>query len=305
MEYIDYREFKLNNSIVCLGKFDGLHIGHQKLIKCAEEIKKDDLQTVIFSFQMDPRLLSGNENVKFIYTKEEKHKLMETYGVDYFISYPFDEAMFGMEAETFVKEILVEQLGVKHIVVGTDFRFGYKRKGDVELLKKLSDVYGYEVMAVEKVSYEGDIVSSTRIRECIENGEIELANAMLGMPYTIMGEVLHGRKLGRTLGMPTANMVPADEKILPPNGVYASRTWIGDKAYYGISNVGVKPTVGAEENKLIETFIFDFAGDLYGQWLKVELYTFERPEQKFSSIEELKHCMEQDTLFGKKYFRLI
>lgn len=303
MKYLDYSEFKLKNSAVCLGKFDGFHIGHRELIDYAVSMKERGMQAVIFTFSVSPRLFQDIEGFSLIYTEEEKKEILEAAGVDVMISYPFDQMMFSMEPERFIEEVLVGKLDARMVIVGKDFHFGHNRSGDITLLERLSEKYGYEVKAFDKVTYEDEVVSSTRIRTCIQEGRMEEANRMLGRPYFIMGEVLHGRKIGRTLGMPTINMVPQAVKLLPPNGVYASRTWIDGREMEGISNVGIKPTVGAEESRLIETFIFNYSGDLYGKVLKVDLYEFERPEQKFASLEQLKHRMELDTAFGKEYFR--
>jgi len=303
LKYINYSDFKLKNSAVCLGKFDGFHIGHRELIDYAVSMKNNGYKAVIFSFLMNPRLLKNTEEFSLIYTEEEKKLIIKDAGADVLISYPFDIPMFSMEPECFIQKILVEQLDAKIVIVGKDYRFGHNRTGNVALLQELSSKYGYEVKTLDKVTYKDEVVSSTRIRACIKDGKMEEANLMLGMPYCIVGEVLHGRKLGRTLGMPTTNIVPDDVKLLPPNGVYASRTWLNGVAYNGISNIGVKPTVGAEKKRLIETFIFDYSGNLYGKKLKVDLYAFERCEQKFDSIEELKAQMELDTEFAKGYFK--
>ena len=302
MRYIDYSNFKLKNSAVCLGKFDGIHIGHRELINYAVSMKKNGLKAVVFSFLMNPRMLKNTEDFSLIYTEDEKKIILKDAGTDILVSYPFNRAMFSMEPECFVKNILIDKLDTKILIVGKDFRFGHNRSGDVALLRQLSSKYGYELKTFDKVMYNDEVVSSTRIRTCINEGSIEEANEMLGVPYCIVGEVLHGRKLGRTLGMPTINIVPKEVKLLPPNGVYASKTWIDGCAHYGISNIGVKPTVGAEKRRLIETFIFDFSGNLYGRKLKVDLFAFERPEQKFASVEELKNQMEHDTVFARNFF---
>ncbi|MDK2809127.1 MAG: riboflavin kinase / adenylyltransferase [Clostridiales bacterium] len=304
MKYIDYSDFKLEKSAVCLGKFDGVHIGHRELIRAAVERKKQGLRAVIFTFLMNPRVLNGDKELRLIYTEEEKRQIMEEAGADVLVSYPFDQAMFSMEPERFVSDVLLEKMDTKVLIVGRDFHFGHNRTGDVILLEKLSKQYGFELITFDKVMYEGVAVSSTRIRHAIAEGSMEKVNQMLGKPYRIMGEVIHGRKLGRTLGIPTINMLPEEVKLLPPNGVYASKIWIQGVAFYGISNIGVKPTVGAEKRRLMETYIFDYSGDLYGEYLKVDLYQFERPEVKFDSIEELKVQMLKDEQYGRAYFKM-
>ena len=206
-----------------------------------------------------------------------------------------------MEAEDFVREILVNRLHAKSIVVGKDFHFGYKRGGDATLLLWLQKKYGFQVEVVEKEQYKGRDISSTYVKEALEAGNMELVNDLLGYRYFISGEVLHGRRIGRTLGMPTTNLVPSTKKLLPPNGVYLSRTRIGEQAYYGVTNIGYKPTIG-ETFRGVETYLFDFDGDLYGENIDVELWKFKRPEMKFDSVEHLKNQMQADIAFGKEYF---
>lgn len=302
MQYINHTEFKLKDTVVSLGKFDGLHQGHRKLFEAIQKEQKNGLTGVVFSFLLPPGTFLENKEVNLIYTEEEKKTLLEAMGMDVLVSYPFDRVSLSMEPENFVRDILVEKLDARVIVVGSDFRFGHNRRGDVRLLEELSLKYGYQLQVFEKVTMEGDIVSSTRIRNELSKGNMELAARLLGEPYNITGEVVHGRKLGRTIGMPTINMALPKEKLLPPNGVYASITEIDGKEYQGVTNIGVKPTVGAEEQRLAETYIFDYRGNLYGRVLKVSLYAYERPEKKFASVEELKQQMERDKEFGKGYF---
>jgi riboflavin kinase/FMN adenylyltransferase len=305
MKYINTTNFHLKNSAVSLGKFDGLHRGHRLLFQRILEEQKEGLLGVVFSFLLPPGRFLSNQEVQLIYTEEEKKRLLKEMGMDVLVSYPFDRESLSMEPEDFIREILIKKLDAKVISVGSDFHFGHNRGGDVEFLEARAKKYGYQLEVFEKLTSDGEIISSTRIRAALAEGNMEEASKLLGAPYSITGEVIHGRKLGRTFGMPTINMRLPKEKILPPNGVYASITEIDGKSYYGISNIGVKPTVGAEENRLAETFIFDYSGDLYGQVLKVSLYTFERPELKFASLEELKAQMEADSRFGRDYFTKI
>lgn len=303
MDYINYTEFQLKNSAVSLGKFDGLHRGHRKLFDCILEEQKNGRNSVVFSFLFPPGNLLNDKEVSLIYTEEEKKELLHHMGMDVLVSYPFSKESLSMEPEDFIREILAEKLDAKLIAVGSDFRFGHNRRGDVALLEEKAEEYGYYLQVFDKVALEGGIVSSTRIRKEIARGEMESAARLLGAPYSILGKVIHGRRLGRTIGMPTINMALPKEKLLPPNGVYASLTEIDGAFYPGVSNVGFKPTVGAEKEKLVETYIFDYSGDLYGRTLKVSLCAFERPEEKFPSIEELKTQMEQDICFGRNYFK--
>ncbi|MDF2541613.1 MAG: hypothetical protein K0S47_1331 [Herbinix sp.] len=305
MKYISGEtNFEFHNSAVTLGKFDGLHLGHQHLISHITASKKNGLTAIMLSF-VSPRLEESSEKeFELIYTEEEKVKKAQDCGVDVLISYPFTNEIKYMEPEDFIKDILVKQLDSKLIVVGSDFRFGFQRRGDVHYLRDFAKKYGFEVVVCEKRTWKEHIISSSTIRTELRLGHMEEANSMLGQPYTIQGEVLHGRKIGRTLGMPTTNILPRAYKLLPPNGVYASYTIIDGVSYAGVTNIGYKPTVGAEEQKGVETYIFDFDGDLYGKIIEVQLITYERPELKFGSLEELKSRMEEDITITRAYFNL-
>lgn len=306
MRYIEETtDFQLHNSVVTLGKFDGLHIGHQMLINHVIELKNQGYQSVMFTFSLHPYNLFSEKEVSLIYTNQEKLSKLQKQGLDVLIAYPFTKETASLEPEEFIREVLVKKVDAKVIVVGKDFCFGKNRSGNVDLLKKYEKMYGYKVYAYEKVEYDGAVVGSTRIREELAKGNLEEVNYMLSKPYSIRETVIHGRKLGRTLGMPTINMVPPANKLLPPNGVYASTVEIDGKEYYSVSNIGLKPTVGDETRTGIETFIFDYEGDLYGRELEVSLYQFQRPETKFSSVEELKGQMEQDIVNAKEFFQQV
>ena len=289
-------------SAVSLGKFDGLHRGHRKLLDEVLKQKKNGLASVIFTFTQNPtRVLSGL-SAQNIITNEERRAMLEEEGIDCLVECPFVPELAHMEPERFVEKILVEQLKAAFIAVVTDFHFGYQRRGDYELLLKLGDRYGFQVEVVEKAQSHGRDISSTYIREALHEGNIPLANELLGYSYYVTGEVLHGRQIGRTLGLPTTNLLPPQVKLLPPNGVYLTRTIPMDGEeweYYGITNIGYKPTVGATEQKGVETYLFDYNGDLYGRKLRVEFLEFERPEQKFESLEVLKRRILSDVNWGK------
>lgn len=302
MEYIaGNTNFKFKNSAVTLGKFDGLHLGHRELMDIVLSYKKQGLTAVMFSFLLHPANIFSEKEFELIYTEEEKRTILKRYGLDVMISYPFTQETKRLEPEEFIKDILVDKLDAKVIVVGNDFRFGVDRKGDVELLRKYEIVYGYQVIACEKRMLHHKIISSTSIRSALKEGNMEVVNEMLGKPYFIRGEVVHGRKLGRTIGMPTTNLIPSSNKLLPPCGVYASKSFIGGQLYPGVTNIGYKPTVG-EEYIGAETYIFDFNGDLYGEIIEVELYNYIRPEMKFATLEELTQQMNEDVKTAKKYF---
>ena len=302
MEYISGTKFKYNNSAVTLGKFDGLHLGHQQLLDLVLSYKSEGLTAIMFSFMLHPSNLFSEKEFELIYTEGEKIAKLKRMELDVLISYPFTEATRTMEPEVFIRDILVGQLDAKVIVVGNDFHFGINRTGDVTLLKSYEKVYGYKVIACEKTKCKKEVVSSSTIRKALKEGDIDLVNLMLGQAYSIRGEVVHGRKLGRTIGMPTTNLIPPSNKLLPPCGVYSSKTRINGVYYPGVTNIGYKPTVGEDEQLGVETYIFDYSADLYGKTIEVELYTFMRGEIKFSSIEELMHKMQEDIALARKEF---
>lgn len=303
MEYISGTKFKFQNSAVTLGKFDGLHLGHMQLIDLIISYKKQGLTAIMFSFLLHPSNLFSDKEFELIYTEEEKITRLKRTGMDVLISYPFTEATRLMEPEEFIRDILVGQLDAKVIVVGNDFRFGIDRRGDVELLKSLENTYGYKVIACEKSKWRHEIISSSSIRQALKDGNMEKVNAMLGHAYSIRGEVVHGRKLGRTIGMPTTNLIPSSNKLLPPCGVYSSKSRISGIYYPGVTNIGYKPTVGEDEQLGVETYIFDYSNDLYGKTIEVELHTYLRPELKFGSLEELIQRMKEDILEARKEFQ--
>ncbi len=288
-------------SCITLGKFDGLHRGHQKLIERIKEKRGKNCKAVVFTFDVSPKSYILHTPPKYLLTYEERRELAENLGVDILAECPFTEELMHMEPEAFVKEYLVDRLHGEYLAVGPDFRFGYQRKGTPQLLKELGEKYGFRTEILEKEKYKDKDISSTYIREELDQGHIEEVNRLLGYPYFTKGEIVHGRQLGRTIGIPTANLIPPSEKKLPPNGVYITESMIQGKTYQGITNVGYKPTV--KENFLgVETYLFSCNADLYGQEAEVKFYRYLRPEIKFASLEELKNQMMKDIQKGKDYF---
>ncbi|MDY3919567.1 MAG: bifunctional riboflavin kinase/FAD synthetase [Candidatus Limivivens sp.] len=282
-----------DETAVTLGKFDGLHRGHQKLIRRILQAEKGGLASVVFT--LDPGRSGG------ILVKDERRQMLADQGISYLIDCPMEPELLHMSPEDFVAQVLVDRLHAKYIVVGSDFRFGYQRSGDYRLLMELQKLYDFRVEVVRKEQHCGRDISSSFIREELEKGNMEMVNQLLGYSFFISGEVLHGRQIGRTLGMPTTNLVPSTRKLLPPNGVYVSQTILDGKAFPGITNIGYKPTIG-ESFKGVETHIFDYDGDLYGKDIQVRLLSFKRPERKFQSREALKHQVEDDIAYGRAYF---
>ncbi len=281
------------NTVLTIGKFDGLHMGHKRLLEEVEKKKKTGLKSAIFTFDTSPQNAIYHTNSSVLTTNEEKHLVFENVGIDYFVECPFTDEVRNLEAEEFIY-MMTDKLKVKCFVVGTDCCFGHNRSGNCEVLKSFADEYGYEVVVVEKKQYEGRDISSTFVREEIEVGNIEKANMLLGYPYFFMGKVESGNHIGRTIGFPTINLIPPENKLVPPYGVYASHIVIDEKVYEGVTNIGVKPTIAGENVCGIETNIFDFNGDLYGKTVRVRLFSFIRPEKKFGGVDELKDQIARD-----------
>ena len=229
-----------------------------------------------------------------IYTKEEQRRICESMGIDVLAEYPLDETLREMTAEQFIAEILCKRLQAREIVAGEDFRFGKERKGDIALLKSLEERYGYRTICIPKVERSEVRISSTGIRKLLEAGEIGAANELLGQPYALFGEVMHGKRLGRTLGFPTMNLIPPGEKLLPAYGVYVTKTKIDGQWYEGITNIGLRPTVDSDKRVSVETYLFQYAADSYGKQVEVQFLKFLRPEQKFTDAEALKEAIQND-----------
>ena len=281
----------ITESAVCIGKFDGIHLGHRLLVN---ETVRSPHPALMLTFRF--------EGQKSIYTDAEKEKTASELGIEHYVEVPATKEFFSMEPETFIKEILCKKLGAKQVVVGTDFRFGKDRTGDVKTLEKFSENYGYKLTVVDKLkSDEGEIISSTGIRKYIADGEIKKANKLLGRNYSISGTVTGGMRLGRKIEVPTANIIPQNDKLLPPFGVYAVRViGEGEDAYTGVANLGVKPTVGGDNPIGLEVNIFDFEGDIYDREIIVEFIDFIRPEKRFDDIVTLKKQIETDVKNAQK-----
>lgn len=283
---------------VAIGKFDGIHVGHQKLLKKIIEKKQNGLAACVFTFDPPPDVLFGKRTGKELTTREEKRILFERIGVDILIEFPLNKDTAAMLPEDFVKCVLTEQLKAGYIAAGTDISFGKNGEGRSGLLVEMQGKCGFEVEIIDKVLKDDREISSTYVREAVAVGDMELAKELLGEPFTIYGEVLHGNKLGRTLGMPTINQLPPENKLLPPFGVYYSEVDIEGNVYKGITNIGLKPTVNKGEGIGVETFIYNFNQEVYGDMVTVKLFHYKRPEQKFGSVEELKTQIKTDVEDG-------
>lgn len=286
-------QFHTMGTAIALGKFDGIHLGHQMLIENLLKEKRKGRKTLVFTFgQLPNEVLSGGIH-KTIYTAQEKAYYFARLGIDILLEYPFTKEFASCPPEIFVKEYLVRQLGVRSVYVGEDFHFGRGRSGNVGLLRLLGAECYFEVNAITKKTLHGKVVSSTVIRDMLES-HFHVANEMLGNPYFVYGEVVHGQHLGHTIGYPTINQRIPEQKMVPSFGVYASRVLIDGAYHTAISNLGQKPTVDGNHQAGLETHILDYHGDLYGKWLQTELLFFIRPEEKFDDIEELKEQIGND-----------
>jgi len=295
-------DFELNtDTAVALGKFDGLHLGHRKLIDQILAKKEQGLSACVLTFDPSPAVFFGFSDGKELTTKEEKREIFEAMGVDILVEFPMTKETAAMPGEEFIREVLVGRMHTRWIAAGKDVSFGDKGAGNEALLQRLSGELGYGLNTIDKLKVEEMEVSSSYVRSMVENGELERAAKFLGMPYTVIGTVEHGKKLGRKLGMPTVNLMPTTSKLLPPNGVYFSKVSIQGKQYNAISNIGCKPTVSDERIVGIESFLYYFEKDIYGEKIAVHLLAFKRPEMHFDSVEQLKVQMETDIAERKRF----
>lgn len=298
-------EFVLTKpSVVAIGKFDGIHLGHQKLFSRVLEQKEKGLLAAVFTFDPPPEAFFSGRAAKELMSREEKRAAFERMGIDVLIEFPMNEESAATEPEDFIKEYLAHKMQAAVITAGTDISFGRKGAGDAGLLEKLSKDYGYRVEIIDNVSIAGERVSSTLIRKAVRLGDMEKAKLLLGAPYRISGIVSHGRELGRKLGMPTVNLAVPEDKLLPPSGVYYSRVRLDDICYFAISNIGYKPTVSSGNIPGVETYLYDFCEELYEKEITVELLDFKRPEQKFGSVGELKEQLQRDMKDGAVYHKI-
>lgn len=290
------------HTAVAIGKFDGIHQGHRRLLDRIIRAKEDGLAATIFTFDPPPSVFFSGKPQAELTTKEEKRRIFDKMGIDLLIEFPMNARTAAMPPETFVSRVLHEQLKARYIAAGTDLSFGDRGKGDWHLLKAMAEKMGYQVQVIDKIMYGGREISSTFVREEILKGNMELAEKLLGAPFTVSGTVKHGKRLGRTLGMPTVNLLPPRDKLLPPKGVYLSRMSAGGSWHEGITNIGCRPTVSNSGQMSVETYLYNFNEEIYGEYVEVSLLTYCRPEMKFSSVDELKENMARDIEAGREYW---
>lgn len=292
MEIYDRFEDKVlrEPSVVVLGKFDGMHRGHQLLLEKAKELsRKNELELVVFTIKPPVRERS------LLMTISEKRAFLKEFGIDILLECGF-ETIKDITAEDFLEEILWKRLNVHYVVAGADCSFGHGRRGDAAMVTAFMETKGGRAVILNKMSLEGREISSTYVREAVCEGKMELAKKLLGQDYFFEGVVVRGNQIGRTMDFPTANLVPETSKVLPPFGVYASEVLLEGRRYRGITNIGVKPTVGAKIPS-VETFLVDFNEDIYGKPIQVFLKSFVRPEKQFENLFQLKEQIKKDIDF--------
>ena len=283
-------------SIVTIGTFDGVHLGHQQILEqLIDTSRKSKLKSVLLTFFPHPRVvLQPDVPMHLIQTIEERERALAKTGLNYLVIHPFSAEFSRLSADDYVKRVLVQQLNVQKVVVGYDHRFGRNRTASLEDMYHYADIYDFEVIEIDAKKIESTAVSSTKIRKAIDEGNIELANTYLGQPFTLEGMIVHGDKRGRELSYPTANMdLKNPHKIVPKQGVYLVKSNLSNRVIYGMMNIGTKPTFDASMPS-IEVHFFDWNGDLYGQAVQVELLKWVREERKFSSVEELQTQIQAD-----------
>ena len=299
-------QFEEKNLCLAIGNFDGFHKGHISILDSLKKIaNQNNLPTAIMSFSPHPREYFENKNENFnIYTKSEKINFLKKYNINIYIEFTFDKNLSELSADQFVKEILINKLNIKNVIVGKDFKFGKNRSGNFQILENYSKENNFNVHLVESVmlSDGSSKFSSSIIRDNIKNAEMEKVNFALGRPWHIHGTVIEGDKKARKINFPTANIIPG-KHILPRKGVYCVEVYIDNEKYLGVSNFGKRPTVDGSK-VLLETHIFNFNKEIYGNELTVRFLTFIRPEQKFANFDELAKQIKKDIETAKRFHKI-
>jgi len=303
----DLENFKAKNPVVTIGTFDGVHLGHRKIISRLQELARAvDGESVIFTFDPHPRkvVAPSETNLRLLTSLDEKISLFERAGIDHLVVYPFTLEFAQLSYEQFVEQILVGKIHTKSLVVGYDHKFGKGRAGDFDLLKSCADRLGFQIEKLDVLLINESNVSSTKIREAIQLGDFETANAYLGYQFTLHGTVVEGQKIGRTINYPTANVDTSDpDKIIPGYGVYAVRVSVRNQEYRGMLNIGSRPTVNHNaDHRTVEVNILDFDDDIYGEPIEVVFYHKLREEQKFASLDALKEQLAKDRVNTNAFF---
>ncbi len=292
------------NTVVTIGTFDGVHIGHQKIVN--RLVNHAELDSVILTFFPHPRMVLQQDNtIKLLHTIEEKTSVLNQLGLDHLVIHPFTKEFSRLTAQQFVEDILVNQLKAKKIIIGYDHRFGRNRTADISTLKDFGEQYGFVVEEITKQDVDDVAVSSTKIRTALQKGQIEKANAFLGQPYMLTGTIVRGKGIGKTLGYPTANIqIEEAYKLIPKNGVYIVKTNFKGITYFGMMNIGTNPTVGGK-SQTIETYFFNMDTDLYGSKMTIQMLKRIRDEKKFASVDQLIEAMQNDEKISINYIETL
>ena len=293
---------QIKGSVVTIGNFDGIHLGHQKIIaQLKEHAEKLKVPSVVISFNPTPQNFFGADHA-VLSSYEEKDFFLSSLGINYHLVINFNKEFSNINAQTFIEEFLLRKLNIKLCLVGDDFRFGKNRVGDFSLLQENGDKHGFAVEETATIEHNQIRISSTRIRECLQQNNLEETKKLLGRSYSISGKIVRGQQRGRTINFPTINILSNRSKS-PVSGVFAVKVKLSGQTYFGICNAGHKPTVNGREF-LFETHIFDFEKDVYEQFAEIAFLKHVRPEKKFNSFEELKDQIEKDVIVAKKFFKL-
>lgn len=309
MQVIHSNQFSLPVSerlVVTMGVYDGVHAGHQHILKhLTEYAVQNNAKTLLLTFYPHPRkVLYPEQEIFLLNTLEERLERLSAQNLDYVWVYPFDKTFSNLTAQEFVEKIIVQELHAHTVFVGYDHRFGKNREGGYEMFKELGKKYAFEVIEIPPYQIDEVNISSTKIRKALSEGDINTANTFLRYEYTLTGKVIHGRQTGRKIGFPTANIrLYSPEKLIPKTGVYVSKINLNHELFYGITNIGYRPTVENTSDLHIETHIFNFNHDIYGQSIQIYPLVYIRQEQKFSSLEVLSTQIEKDRQFALSYIR--
>ena len=290
----------LTNTIVTIGTFDGVHLGHQKIIKRLVELKqKHGGEIVVFTFSPHPRkvLFPEQKDLKLITTTEEKCLLLNRFGVDHVLVFPFTREFSQMNAQDYITNVIAKGLKTKTLVIGYDHKFGANREGNIDTLKEFAPHLNFNIEEISAQEVNQLNISSTRIRKAIEEGDIQTANEFLGYSFFLTGVVAKGKQLGRTIGYPTANVhIDDEDKLIPRIGVYAVNVKLKNKVYKGMLNIGINPTTDSDQKIKVEVNIFDFNEDVYDELITLEFVKWIRKEEKFANLDDLKHALAKDKM---------
>jgi len=303
--FVDFQP--IAHAVVTIGTFDGVHLGHQKILRRLRVLADQSQgETVLITFWPHPRMVlrPDNHNIKLLSTFEEKNRLLEEFGVDHLVSIPFTKAFSETSSEEFIHHILIEKIQTKILVIGYDHKFGKGREGGFEHLHANQEKYGFELEEIPREDIDSIGISSTKIRQALEKGDIVSANNFLGRPYALTGKVIQGRQIGRSIGFPTANIEIADpNKLIPDDGAYIVQASVKGRLVNGMLNIGHRPTLSGL-NKTIEVHLFDFESTIYGLEVGIFFLDFLRPEIKFSGLPALKDQLDKDRIKAREFFDL-